>query len=232
MGSGIALKARVAGLLYVLLILGGVFAEVFVRGSFLVAGDAAATAARIRDGEQLFRLGITADIAVGLSYLVVVVVLYEATRITNRTVALVAACFGGVGVAVFAANLVVFFASLLFAQSGATIADADALALTSLRLHGAGYRIAMVFFGFHLLLVGSLIAASSYLPRWLGALWMLGGATRIGFFLMTFAAPAMVEPVRRFLTAPGSIAEIVMALWLTVFAVNAVKWRAQAEVAD
>jgi len=232
MAMGMALKARIAGLLYVLLICCGMFAELFVRGGFYVAGDAAATAERIRDGEQLFRLGMAADILVGLFYLVVVVVLYEATRVTSRTIALTAASFGAVGVAVFAANLAVFFSALLFAQSGAAIADADAFALTSMRLHGAGYRIAMVFFGVHLLLVGALIASSTYLPRWLGGLWVLGGATRIGFFLMTFASPVLVEPYRRFLTAPGAIAEIVMALWLAVFAVNAAKWSAKAEVAN
>jgi uncharacterized protein DUF4386 len=38
------LKARIAGGLYLIIIVGGVFAEVFVRGRLVVQGDAAATA--------------------------------------------------------------------------------------------------------------------------------------------------------------------------------------------
>ena len=35
-------KARIAGLLYLIIIVGGIFAEIFVRGRLVVHGDAAA----------------------------------------------------------------------------------------------------------------------------------------------------------------------------------------------
>jgi hypothetical protein len=40
-------QARIAGLCYLMVIAGGLFAEIVVRGSLLVAGDAAATARAI-----------------------------------------------------------------------------------------------------------------------------------------------------------------------------------------
>jgi hypothetical protein len=41
------LKARIAGGLYLIIIVGGIFAEIFVRGRLVVHGDAEATAHNI-----------------------------------------------------------------------------------------------------------------------------------------------------------------------------------------
>jgi hypothetical protein len=43
--------ARVAGLLYLIIIVFGIFSEVFVRSSLIVAGDATATATNILASE-------------------------------------------------------------------------------------------------------------------------------------------------------------------------------------
>ena len=58
--------ATVAGLCYLAVIAGGLFAEGMVRGSLVVPGDAAATARAILENETLWRLGL----AVHLLYLV------------------------------------------------------------------------------------------------------------------------------------------------------------------
>ena len=51
------LGARIAGLCYLMVIAGGLYAEVFVRASLLVPGDAAATARAIAANETLWRWG-------------------------------------------------------------------------------------------------------------------------------------------------------------------------------
>ena len=58
--------ATVAGLCYLAVIAGGLFAEGMVRQSLIVPGDAAATARAILENETLWRLGL----AVHLLYLV------------------------------------------------------------------------------------------------------------------------------------------------------------------
>lgn len=54
--------ARLGGVLYLIIIAGGLFCEVFVRGRLIVSGDAAATAARLRSSEPLWRAGIAVDL--------------------------------------------------------------------------------------------------------------------------------------------------------------------------
>ena len=61
--------ARVAGVLYLLVIVFGVFAEMVVRARIIVPGDAALTASNIMDSEWLFRIGFASDILMILSFL-------------------------------------------------------------------------------------------------------------------------------------------------------------------
>lgn len=56
------LRARLAGLLYLTTMGGGIFALFFVGGSLVVRGDAAATAMNVLAKESLFRLGFAAEL--------------------------------------------------------------------------------------------------------------------------------------------------------------------------
>src|SRR5258708_31441246 len=59
------LKARIAGGLYLIIIVAAIFAEFFVRGRLVASGDAAATATSILAHETLFRLGFAAELKIG-----------------------------------------------------------------------------------------------------------------------------------------------------------------------
>ena len=60
----------------------------------------------------------------------------------------------------------------------------DVQAMSSLDAYIYGWRIGLVFFGVHLLLVGYVIVKSDYVPRILGRLVALAG---LGFVLMMLA---------------------------------------------
>lgn len=57
-------KARIAGLLYLIIIVGGIFAQIGVRDRLVVNGDAAATAQNIVAHVLLYRLGFTVEVNV------------------------------------------------------------------------------------------------------------------------------------------------------------------------
>ena len=65
------LRARLAGAFYLITIVTGVFAEVFVRGALVVRDDAAATAANILAHEPRYRFGLAADLIMLASYIAV-----------------------------------------------------------------------------------------------------------------------------------------------------------------
>jgi hypothetical protein len=55
-------QARIAGVLYLIVIAGGIFAELFVRGRLVVHGDAAATAHNIMAHQLLYRMGFAVEL--------------------------------------------------------------------------------------------------------------------------------------------------------------------------
>jgi len=174
------LKARMAGGFYLLTIIAGVFAELFVRGALVVRDDAAATAANILAHEPLYRSGLAADLVMLACYAVVTLLFYELLKPAGRSLSLLAAFFSLLGLAVLAANALNHLAPLVLLGNsqhpGALETNQlQALALVSLRMHARGYAVSGVFFGFYCALIGWLVFRSGFLPRALGALMALGG---------------------------------------------------------
>ena len=54
--------ARTGGVVYLAIIVLGIFGEAFVRGTLVVSGDATATANAIAASESLWRVGIAGDL--------------------------------------------------------------------------------------------------------------------------------------------------------------------------
>jgi hypothetical protein len=76
--------ARLAGFFYLIVIVAGAIAEIFVRQQLVVANDAPATAGNILAHEQLFRWGFVADLIAGLCVMPLIVLLYELLKVVNR----------------------------------------------------------------------------------------------------------------------------------------------------
>ena len=72
--------ARTAGLLYLMVILFGVFAELYVRSGLVVPGDAAETARNIRAHRELFRLGFVSDLLMQASFFFLALAFYRLLR--------------------------------------------------------------------------------------------------------------------------------------------------------
>jgi hypothetical protein len=70
----------------------------------------------------------------------------------------------------------------------------------------------LAIFGVYCLGVGALVVRTAMMPRWIGALLMLGGLS-----WLTFAVPQLSERLQPFNMAPGAIAELIFTLWLLVF---------------
>ena len=74
------LMARIAGALYLLTILTGIFAQGFVSGRLVVDGDAAATATNILTHRGLFQLGFAVYLIEMACQVAVTALFYELSR--------------------------------------------------------------------------------------------------------------------------------------------------------
>ena len=70
-------EARIAGLLYVAVIVLGGFAEIAVREGLVVAGDPSATARAIMAHESLFRWGFAAEMMTNVIAIPVTLIMYR-----------------------------------------------------------------------------------------------------------------------------------------------------------
>jgi hypothetical protein len=229
-------KARIAGILYLIIIVAAPFAEVLVRGRLVVYGDAAATATNILAHESMYRLAGAADLIAFTCDAAVALIFYELLKPVSRGLALFAASFRLLHVAVVAVNTLILFVPLVLLQ-GAHFLSAfetdqlQSLALASLSLHGTGYNIGLVFFAFHCILVGYLIFKSTFLPRILGVLMAIAG---LCYLINSFAhllSPSFADHLYPYILLPSGVAEIWLCLWLLVIGVNVQRWNEQASAA-
>jgi uncharacterized protein DUF4386 len=226
------LWARIAGAFYLITIVMGVFAEVFVRGALVVRDDAAATATNILAHESFYRFGLAADLIMLVCYIAVTLLFYVLFKPVGRSLSLLAAFFSLVGIAVLAVNSLNHLAPLVFLGSAHYLsafetAELQALALMSLRMHARGYSISGVFFGIYCVLIGYLVFKSGFLPRILGVLMAIGG---LGYLIDSFAIFLLPTLATRLpdVAVLGGIAELSLTLWLMVMGINAREWEEKA----
>lgn len=216
--------ARVAGLLYLAIIAGGLFAEAFVRGALVVPGDPASTAANILEQESLYRFGFAVHLAYLVCAVAVSVILYDMLRRVGPGLALLALCLNLVGIAVEASSLLHLVAPLRIlgdpALAALPPAQLQAMAYVPARLFASGFGLGLVFFGGFCIAVGTLIARSRFLPRLLGLLMVLAGVCYIVNSFAGFLSPALGARLFPWILLPCLVAELALALWLLIKGVD------------
>lgn len=226
------LKARMAGACQLLEAATATFGGVIVPGRLVVAGDAAATAARLVAHEPLFWWGFASSLIGVVFHAAWALLLYELLRPVDRSVSLLAVFVILVGCAVQAVTSLFYVAPLLILQSGNSMsafspAQLQMLALASFKVSAYAFDIYLVFFGSWCLLVGYLIFKSTFLPRVLGVLLAVSG---VGW--VTYLYPPLAYRLfSPFIVAASAIGEIPLELWLLVMGVNVARWQEQARTA-
>ena len=182
-------NARLAGILYLFVIVFGIFAELYVNLKLIVLGDASATASNILAFESLFRIGFISGLLHHTCFLLLVLILYRLLKEVNKNAALLMMVFGLSAVPIMMFNMLNQFAGLLILSgldylSVFSMEQLNALALLFFDLYSYGYFIAGIFSGIFLLPLGFLVFKSRFMPKTLGILVMLGC---FGYLLEIFA---------------------------------------------
>ncbi len=225
--------ARTVGVLYFTLFFIGPVAFLIGKTELIVAGDAAATAANIQASESLFRISMSAEVAVFLIEVVASAMLYVLFRPVSPHWSM-AAMLARFGQAVVQSVNLLWSALALSLVGGAgylaAIEPAQREALTLLFMEANGFMIHVwgLFFGLHLAILAWLVHRSGFLPRWLGWLLALGA---LGYLLEGFGAllaPAAADPLATLVLILAIPSEMALTLWLLVKGVDDEAWRRRA----
>ena len=170
------------------------FAEFYAMPR-LVVDNPAQTLANLQAHPHLYAGALLAYFVQLLGDIVVAWGLYVLLVPVNRAISLLASWLQLMYAAMSLAALVnlALVYRLLFVRDYAGLLPPEALA-AQVRMQIGGYRagwsLALVIFGLHLIVTGILFARSSYLPRWLGWLLMADGAAWMIDRLAQYVTPS------------------------------------------
>jgi hypothetical protein len=172
-----AKAARIAGVIYLSLVLVAPFSMLYVPGKLIVHGNAAASADNILAHETMFRLSIFGDLIGHVIFICLGIALYRLLSSVNKTWALLMVAFVLVSAAVGFLNTLNNIAAVILFRGGEFLSvldksQRDALAMLFLRLHSQGEFMNEIFWGVWLFPFGLLVFRSGFLPRLLGV-WLI-----------------------------------------------------------
>jgi hypothetical protein len=220
--------ARMAGLLYLIGSIAGVFGILY-GPSLLVPGDAAGTARHIVASASLFRLSIVSALLCQILFIFVVLMLYQLLKVVNQTMAwlMVIGMVLSIPIAMLNElnNVAVLF--LLSGAASLNVFTADQLhALVSLflNLHALGLDISFLVGALWFFPLGYLVFMSGFLPRILAVLLVING---LAYLIDSVAALLLPDLSVNMVMYTGWV-EVVFALWLLIRGVNVDRWEIRA----
>jgi hypothetical protein len=223
--------ARAAAIAFLVTIVAGIIAQVFISERLFVARDAAATARNILANEPLHRLGFTIYLIEMSAQIVMTWCFYQLLKPVSRPVALLSALFDWFGAVIKTMSRLFFLMPLLVLGSAPYLgafdeAQRQGLALLFFNVNDQGAGMALGFFGFSSILQGWLVIKSGFLPRWLGAIGVVAG-----FGWLMFLSPSVGLRFLPVIAIVGLLGSVLMIGWLLVRGVDDERWRAQARAA-
>lgn len=220
--------ARLIGALTLLTVIGGIYALEYVSGGLIVWRDPAATAANILAHRNLYLSGVAVFLVEQALSIATTVLFYVLLKPAGRSLALVTLCLGMTANVIKTGARVLFAAPLYllgstrFEAIGPETMNDLSLALLLVGDHAAG--IAMAFFGFQFVLAGWLMLRSTFLPRVMGVLSIIGGLA-----WLTHLWPPLGYRLGMTGMLIGVVGVFVQIFWFLVFGVNEKRWHEQAQ---
>lgn len=214
-------NARIAGFLYLLLVIVGPLRLMYIPSRLFVHGNASATAANIAAHETLFRLGIVGDLFCGTILIFIVLALYRLFKGVDQNLAVLVVMLGGVLPAAIDFFTVLNDAAALILARGADFLSVfdkpqrDALAMLFLRMHDQELFAAMIFWGLWLIPLGILVYRSRFLPRFLGVWLIVNGFAYLANSFAGLLLPHYANAVGNFIF-PALTGEVAFVLWLLI----------------
>src|SRR6266852_3523475 len=212
--------ARVAGAVYLSMVVTAPFSLIYIPSTLIVRGNATATANNILAHETLFRLGIVADLITSIIFICVVLALYRLLSGVNKTLASLMVALVLVSAAVGFMNVLNNIAALTLFRGSDFLAvldkpQRDALAMLFIRLHGQGNVINEIFWGLWLLPFGVLVMRSGFLPRILGVLLIVNCFAYVALSFTGLLLPQYYHVAFR-IAFPALFGEVAIVLWLLI----------------
>lgn len=211
--------ARLAGMLYFVWILTGLYAMFYIPSQINIKGDAATAAQNILSNEFLFRTGIINDLISSTIWVFMVLVLYRLFKSVNERHAKI--LFGLVIVqiptvffmeAFNITSLMIFKGEILKTFEVSQRLD---LAMLFLKINDYVASTLVLFWGLWLFPLAILVYKSTFLPRFIGVWLFINGFAFVVLSFTGLLLPQYKDMVIKIIF-PAMLGEVAFALWLLI----------------
>lgn len=220
--------ARLAGFLYFLIAITGIFSLMYVPSLLIVWDNPTETIENIKSSEFLFRMEVLTELLCYLFFIPLPLVLYQLFKNVNKNHAVLMAILAIISVPI-SFNAVVHKLDVLSLIRGAeylniyTPEEIQAHVMRSFKSYYNGILVVQVFWGLWLFPFGYLVFKSGFLPKLLGLFLMVGS---VGYF-MDFVGRIICPDygslwISDYITIPASIGELGTCLWLLIMGIKTV----------
>jgi len=213
--------ARLAGVLYLVMGLAGAFSIAYIPKTFVVQGDAAATAGNILSSPMLYRFGIVADLINQAVFIWLALVLYDLLKDVNRRHARLMVAFVLAQAAMSFAIMITQIAPLVL-LSGADYLSVfekpqlDAAVLGILTLRARAIIALGTYMGLWLLPFGALVYRSRFIPGIIGVLLIVAGCAYVVSTMTFFLLPVYFRFSSMFMMLAAAAGEVSILGWLLI----------------
>ena len=161
--------ARISGLLYLIVVLTGIFSLAYVPKNLFIWDDATKTLENISSSELLFRFSIISSVICYTAFLFLPILLYKLLRDVNTTYAKIMVILAMISVPISFSNLQNKLAILSLIRkenylSNYSSAELETKVMFYLNQYDNGILLSMLFWGLWLFPFGYLVYRSGFLP--------------------------------------------------------------------
>ncbi len=218
--SSLKNTARIAGLLYLILVITGVYGIMYIPSQIIVPGDSVSTAKNMISNELLFRTGALNDIISNTIFLFLVLVLYRLFKQVNENQAKLMFALVIVQIPIVFMMEAFNITSLMILKGNLLktfeLSQRQDLAMLFLKINDYGTLPLEMFWGLWLLPFGLLVYKSEFIPRIFGILLVIAGIA----YMIDSAIALLFPSLSSFVNQPTlllvAIGEISITFWLLI----------------
>ena len=211
--------ARLAGLLYLIWIITGLYGLIYVPSKIMVRGDTVATANNILANEFLFRTYILNGLISSAIWVFLVLVLYRLFKEVNERQAKLLVALVIVQIPVDFLMEAFDITSLMILKGEILktfeLTQRQDLAMLFLKLNDYGILTLELFWGLWLFPLAILVYRSRFLPRFLGVWLIINGFAYVVMSFTGLLLPQYKDAVYN-IAMPALFGELVFMLWLLI----------------
>ncbi len=212
-------QLRIAGFIYLIIIICGIFSEGFVRSTLINKDSAELLIQSVQEFEFIFRLAFVSDLIMVTADIFIAIVFYQILQSVDQKLSVFAAVMRLAQAFILGINLLNHMAVLKVKNTPFLIDQFSnpqraGFMQFFLDAHSTGYLISGVFFGISCMILGRLFFKAEFIPQFFSWAVGLAGLVYVSDSFINFVIPELASYSEMIIWIVAIFAEVGFCFWL------------------